>query len=352
MISVILAIISFYLIEKPFRKKQLALWKWAVMGVSAFILILFSGVTIIKNGFADSAGERLSPLAKKMYEDFKVPEFRRLESVTTGRNYLSGKPTHLCGNRDPSGACKFGDESWVVIGDSYAASFEYALQTELAKKGKGIISLTYEQCSFVSDKLWFGTAPECPDINRRRWGVINAFSSKKTFLIAANYAQFKDTKLVEGSPGKALSMNVVSEPAAPDELVWVSLASNINKLLSMGHRVVLVYPIPTVRTDVKRDYFRLLNISNGNVGKVYDKSTKGYNAASALSEKLNAYIKPSPNLMIINPVDSLCEGHNCLIINKNGGLYNQGSHLSNAGAKLVLGQLPIMDVPIDLIDEK
>ncbi|MGT3198455.1 hypothetical protein ACVST0_19780 [Yersinia enterocolitica] len=43
----------------------------------------------------------------------------------------------------------------------------------------------------------------------------------------------------------------------------------------------------------------------------------------------------------MNPVDSLCEGHNCLIINQSGGLYNQGSHLSNAGAKLVLGQIPV-----------
>ncbi|EHB19599.1 Acyltransferase 3, partial [Yersinia enterocolitica subsp. palearctica PhRBD_Ye1] len=43
--------------------------------------------------------------------------------------------------------------------------------------------------------------------------------------------------------------------------------------------------------------------------------------------------------IIINPVDSLCEGHSCLIINKSGGLYNQGSHLSNAGAKLVLGRI-------------
>ncbi|MGT3268850.1 SGNH hydrolase domain-containing protein [Yersinia enterocolitica] len=52
-------------------------------------------------------------------------------------------------------------------------------------------------------------------------------------------------------------------------------------------------------------------------------------------------MKPNLNLIIINPVDSLCEEHNCLIINQSGGLYNQGSHLSNAGAKLVLGQIPV-----------
>ncbi len=336
LLSVALAIISFYFIEKPFRKKRLVPWKWAVMSIFVVILIVFSGLAIIKNGFVGSAGERLTPLAKKMYEDFKVPEFRRLESATKGKNYLSGEATSWCGNRDPADACRFGDESWVVIGDSYAASFEYALQTELATQGKGIISLTYEQCSFVSDNLWFGTVPECPEINRRRWSVIKAFSDKKTFLIAANYAQFEDTKLVDGQ-----SESMDSVPIAADELVWISLADNINKLLSMGHRVVLVYPIPTVRTDVKRDYFRLLNISNGNVGKVYDKSTKGYNAVISLSEKLNSYIKPNLNLIIINPVDSLCEGHNCLIINQSGGLYNQGSHLSNAGAKLVLGQIPV-----------
>ncbi|WP_265101919.1 SGNH hydrolase domain-containing protein, partial [Yersinia proxima] len=271
------------------------------------------------------------------YQEFKVPEFRRLDGNTKGRNYLSGDAVPSCGNRDPLDACRFGDQSWVVIGDSYAGSFEYALQTELAKQGKGIISLAYEQCSFVSDNLWFGTAPECPEINRRRWEVIKAFTDKKTFLIAANYAQFKDTKLVEG----ASVQDITSEKIAPNQLVWESLADNINKLLSMGHRVVLVYPIPSVRTDVKRDYFRLLDISNGNVGKVYDKSTKGYNAAISLSEELDNYIKPNPNLIIIRPVDSLCDGHNCMIINKNGGLYNQGNHLSNAGAKLVIEQFPL-----------
>ncbi|WP_227721914.1 acyltransferase family protein [Yersinia proxima] len=335
--TVIFAVISFYLIEKPFRKTQLALWKWIVMLVSVLILVIFAGVVIIKNGFADSTGERLSPVAKKMYQEFKVPEFRRLDGNTKGRNYLSGDAVPSCGNRDPLDACRFGDQSWVVIGDSYAGSFEYALQTELAKQGKGIISLAYEQCSFVSDNLWFGTAPECPEINRRRWEVIKAFTDKKTFLIAANYAQFKDTKLVEG----ASVQGITSEKIAPNQLVWESLADNINKLLSMGHRVVLVYPIPSVRTDVKRDYFRLLDISNGNVGKVYDKSTKGYNAAISLSEELDNYIKPNPNLIIIRPVDSLCDGHNCMIINKNGGLYNQGNHLSNAGAKLVIEQFPL-----------
>ncbi|MFQ6285547.1 acyltransferase family protein [Yersinia enterocolitica] len=343
LLSIILAVISFYLIEKPFRKKQLALWKWMVILASVLILVIFAGMAIIKNGFTDSTGERLSPVAKKMYQDFKVPEFRRLDSITKGRNYLSGDVVLSCGNRDPLDACRFGDQSWVVIGDSYAGSFEYALQTELARQGKGIISLSYEQCSFVSDNLWFGTAPECPEINRRRWEVIKAFTDKKTFLIAANYAQFKDTKLVEGASGQ----NITSEQIAPNQLVWESLADNINKLLSMGHRVVLVYPIPSVRTDVKRDYFRLLDISNGNVGKVYDKSTKGYNAAISLSEELDNYIKPNPNLIIIRPVDSLCEGHNCMIINKNGGLYNQGNHLSNAGATLVLGPIPFRQTKIN-----
>lgn len=70
-------------------------WKWAVMSIFVVILIVFSGLTIIKNGFVGSAGEQLTPLAKKMYEDFKVPEFRRLESVTKGKNYLSGEGNNI-----------------------------------------------------------------------------------------------------------------------------------------------------------------------------------------------------------------------------------------------------------------
>ncbi|CQI88013.1 acyltransferase family protein [Yersinia rohdei] len=334
LLSIVISVLSFYLIEKPFRTKQLSRWKLIVITASPIILIMFSVFILVKNSSSDQTETFMSPLAKKMYEDFKVPEFRRLKGNSEGKNYLSGEKTIDCTNRSPLEACKFGDESWVVLGDSYAASFEYALQNELAEKGHGIISLTYEQCSFVSEKLWFGTAPECPEINRQRWQVINNFTDKKTFLIAANYAQFKDVKVVQEGEKKTNGMPVVGE-----ELVWESLAENINKLLSLGHRVVVIYPIPSISTDVKIEYFRLLNMTNSHINKVYDKRTKGYYAALSLGETLDNSLTSNPNLIIIKPVDSLCSDNRCLIINKDGGLYNNGNHLSNAGARLVLGDV-------------
>lgn len=334
LLSIVISVLSFYLIEKPFRTKQLSRWKSIVITASPIILIMFSVFILVKNSSSDQTETFMSPLAKKMYEDFKVPEFRRLKGNSEGKNYLSGEKTIDCTNRSPLEACKFGDESWVVLGDSYAASFEYALQNELAEKGHGIISLTYEQCSFVSEKLWFGTAPECPEINRQRWQVINNFTDKKTFLIAANYAQFKDVKVVQEGEKKSNGMPVVGE-----ELVWESLAENINKLLSLGHRVVVIYPIPSISTDVKIEYFRLLNMTNSHINKVYDKRTKGYYAALSLGETLDNSLTSNPNLIIIKPVDSLCSDNRCLIINKDGGLYNNGNHLSNAGARLVLGDV-------------
>ncbi|WP_145483279.1 acyltransferase family protein [Yersinia rohdei] len=334
LLSIVISVLSFYLIEKPFRTKQLSRWKLIVITASPIILIMFSAFILVKNSSSDQTETFMSPLAKKMYEDFKVPEFRRLKGNSEGKNYLSGEKTIDCTNRSPLEACKFGDESWVVLGDSYAASFEYALQNELAEKGHGIISLTYEQCSFVSEKLWFGTAPECPEINRQRWQVINNFTDKKTFLIAANYAQFKDVKVVQEGEKKSNGMPVVGQ-----ELVWESLAENINKLLSLGHRVVVIYPIPSISTDVKIEYFRLLNMTNSHINKVYDKRTKGYYAALSLGETLDNSLTSNPNLIIIKPVDSLCSDNRCLIINKDGGLYNNGNHLSNAGARLVLGDV-------------
>ncbi|QHB34196.1 acyltransferase [Yersinia canariae] len=331
LLSIALSILSFYVIEKPFRKKQLSRWKLISMTVSAIILIVFSVFVLVKNSSADQTDSLMSPLAKKMYEDFKVPEFRRLMGKTKDANYFSGEKTIECINRSPLEACRFGDESWVVLGDSYVASFEYALQNKLAATGHGIISLTYEQCSFVSEKLWFGTAPECPGINRQRWQVINNFTDKKTFLIAANYAQFKDVNVVEEG-GQELN----GKPVVGKDLVWESFAENINKLLSLGHRVVVIYPIPSISTDVKIEYFRLLNMTNSHINKVYDKRTKGYYAALSLGETLDSYLTPNPNLIIIKPVDSLCRDNRCLIINKDGGLYNNGNHLSNAGARLVL----------------
>lgn len=98
----------------------------------------------------------------------------------------------------------------------------------------------------------------------------------------------------------------------------------------------MIYPIPSISTDVKVEYFRLLNMTNAHIDKVYDKRTKGHYAAISLGETLDSYLAPNPNLIIIKPIDNLCHDNQCLIINKEGGLYNNGNHLSNAGARLVL----------------
>lgn len=111
LLSIIFSVLSFYLIEKPFRKKQLSRWKWVAIIVSSITLILFSIFVLLKNSSADQTDNLMSPLAKKMYEDFRVPEFRRLKGNSKGSNYLSDKKALECTNRNPLEACRFGDES-------------------------------------------------------------------------------------------------------------------------------------------------------------------------------------------------------------------------------------------------
>lgn len=53
LLSIAISVLSFYLIEKPFRTKQLSRWKLIVITASPIILIMFSVFILVKNSSSD-----------------------------------------------------------------------------------------------------------------------------------------------------------------------------------------------------------------------------------------------------------------------------------------------------------
>ncbi|MNN13445.1 hypothetical protein D3C81_1264770 [compost metagenome] len=130
--------------------------------------------------------------------------------------------------------------------------------------------------------------------------------------------------------------NVTYGEKVDEDIVWQSFADNVKRLVGMGHHVIVVYPIPSVSEDVKTEYFSLITNPNSKFdGVIYEKSKTGKMVADVFSEKLDGLLPKSENLTIIKPTAKICDEKGCQIINKMGGLYHGGNHLSNAGVRLL-----------------
>ncbi len=332
-LAFIIATASYYLLEKPLRVSKYNWVKKSYIVFSLLSILLFCLYINKKNGDLS----RLPLKVQDIYYNYDELEFRRLKG-NLGANLRSGVVSDSCYLRDPYQACTSGDASWVTIGDSYAGTLDYYLNNKLNSQGRGLLSLTYEQCPFVND-IWFGNVPECTEVNKRRWDIINGFKDKKTIVLAANYSAFINGKKKTINPIEDGKNNINYGDKVNADLVWKSFSDNVNKLSDMGHDVIIIYPIPSVSGDVKKIYFSMLNGSKINADStIYDKSREGWLIANELSDTLDRLIKKNNNIKIIRPVDAFCDEKGCLIINSDGGLYNGGSHLSHYGVKFLFSK--------------
>ncbi|MFO6425514.1 acyltransferase family protein, partial [Motilimonas sp. KMU-193] len=258
-ISLLLAVLTYIFVESVYRKKGLNRYVLSLPFITVLSLGFLVNQTIKYEGFP----ERLTGNIKEAYDMYKHIEFRRLEQPDRiGDSYRGQTQTRSqCNFRSVETACRFGDESWITLGDSFVGQYDYVLHEITQNKNEGMISLAYEQCPFVSPSIWFGNVPECSIVNERRLKLIANFDSAKKFIVAASYNQFFVPKARTQNPLEDGQKNFMGGNVLKTDVAWKSYAENINKLLNLGHEVYVVYPMPDPGTDVKKAVFQQLTTS-------------------------------------------------------------------------------------------
>lgn len=336
-VSLSMAALTCKFVENIYRKRAQNKYVYSLPLLAAFSLVFFSQQTLKNEGFP----ERLKGNVKEAYEMYKVVEFRRLEKPTElGDSYRGAfKARSQCNFRTVDTACRFGDESWVTIGDSYVGQYDFALNEITKANHEGMISLAYEQCPFVSPSIWFGNVPECTIVNEDRLNFISNLGKTKKFIVAANYFQFDVPKVRTENPIEDGKKNFSGGNVLNTDIAWKSYANNINKLLEAGHEVYVVYSVPPPGLDVKKTVFQQLTSSVSKYKDTWSTDKNSFVTANNWSKKLDSYLPNHPNLHKIRPADIFCQDKRCKVIDASGGLYNSSSHLSYAGAKKVLDKI-------------
>ena len=220
LLTIVLSVISYFLIEKPFRNKQFLNGK----KFSAAILILLTAVIGVNWKVIESKGF-----------DGRVPKFLSINKDVFGKSIsfsfsLNGE---VCHNKIDSW-CVFGENNskhLVLYGNSIIAYLAMNLVEELSQSYK-LTHLTKSGCIPTIIKTDITDKMKCDEANNLK--VINKVGEDKNSVII--FGGFFDNSFSNDLQKKAI-------------------IQTINKFLDDGHKLILLYPLPPQQKNIANNIF-------------------------------------------------------------------------------------------------
>lgn len=343
-VSIVLGILSYFLVEKVTRRPT-------IIGRKAFlagIFLTFAGLTGVYGYFYRSNGapERLGAAAN-LFDGLRVSNIATLEGMN-------------CHRKSPSGYCEAilpsATGNLVIVGDSHAGAVAPAF-AELARTNNlNLYVLTNAGCPYVVGAYSVidgkETKPGC-DVQKNL--ARQAFLKRlppSTVIYVNNLPYYLHRDFFDNREGGHVVLNrtITSEVSDLPRFkgkTWARLVQDtVNDLIASKHRVVVIYPIPEagwnvpelvaskldrVGTSNKQAAFEQLDLST---------SFHVFRQRRASSKKILDQLGKNPNLLRIFPEKVFCssETQRCMTLTKQHILYFDHNHLSVYGARMLANE--------------
>ncbi|MEO1775797.1 MAG: acyltransferase family protein [Pseudomonadota bacterium] len=303
-LSVGLATLSLYLIERPFRRRRLASRRAVLFsgaGVGVLALVAMSLLAHWSDGLPDRfTGRAAAALAAK--EAWDKSDARRCLRRSDG--IAAAAPAEV-----PSLACRIGPAdaalSFVLWGDSHAAALQPAVEAAAQKAGRSGLILTRNACWPLgsSPNLPMRGPPGCDRFN----DTVRAFlrdSGIETVILAAQWRNLR-----------AARAGVADDAAA---------------LRDAGFRLVLVRDVPFFESDVASLAARRSMMGRPPPARV---PLEAFEEQTAVEQQMLGPIDPGAIAVTVDPTSVLCAGGACRRMLGPTPIYADNQHLSPVGAR-------------------
>ena len=336
LLSVLMSIVSYFYIEKPFRNKEVINNKklYFLLFLSISLIIFFSYFSNKENGFPNR-----SQIIFK--EEFKEKPWELLKDING--------PCHLRTNN----FCNFNPEgesgTVFLVGDSHMITMGKSLSNQLIKNNYSFIPLTNGGCYYFpkfkyvnskTNELMFG----CDEVYQEKRKNLMMSSTNPIAIIGGNLNRYLSNQGPDFKTSLSKFINT------NDFSLGESLKLSILELLENNIKVILIYPIPEVPWDPLTKIFDSSNSRNFNEVKNYILSnnvTTSYKSYESRSKKSFEILNDinHKNLFRVFPHKIFCnfnKGNNCFIHDKKNIFYFDSEHLSVIGAKML--EEPILKI--------
>ena len=333
-LSFMLATLSYFFIENPFRGKvyadkiqQKRLFKYTI-----FITILFCLIGYLcyrSQGWPQRFSQEVFRLATYSgARDQRIIDCRSEEKIGSGVNLQP---------------CKFGSSvtpETVVWGDSHAESLIHGIGLAAAKFGQAVYYIGAPGCRPILGVFDARTKDlYCSLFNEKAFNfIVDSPGIKKVIIIGrlvtlahgksrlVGPAENDEPPTITSAAGHVLAV------ADAEILTQNSINSTVSRLIAAGKKVVLVYPIPEVGYMIPSVAARLLlngrNPESFNIPLYFHQIR-----ANFIYEVFNG-IK-SDSIERVFPSSMLCNKEFCQTFLNGQPLYNDSNHLSDFGADYI-----------------
>ena len=321
-LTLILSVLSYFLVEKPFRKKVIISQR-----VFTVLLLLCVILTSIAAIYALKTEGIWGRYTKTQIEVIKLVDKREYIAFFDANGVN-------CNERAVKNACRNGNEKMVFLGDSFIGSLQRAFVDVYSSDNFGYISFNYQQCPFIMDLNWYKNKTRCDAQNKERIEWFKSLNDSRVVFVATNTDQFVvPNKLRSKLLPNSSDADWKKYKQEQNELAWKSYVESISWLIDMGHEVVVVTSPPREHAVNALEWVpqNLQSLSLGRYPQIFNDSQPLLTSRNEF-ERFNEL----KGVTILDPTDYVCDksrsergDKSCWDIHpKLGPLYNGGSHFS------------------------
>jgi len=327
---IILSIITFFLIEKPFRNKKIINSKFLIFTILLLIVsyLSFYTLTIKSQGFED----RLHVFLKK---ELKTAPWETL--TNNGNMCFDRKNNHCSFNKQYK-------KKLYLIGDSSLESISSTLLKKLNNKKINLIDMNRTGCFYM---------PGFNQIAKKTKKIIENCNVESQEKIKLQILSNKNSIVMIGALYKYYLRDYTDNFGSNelinqrnDESILDSFILSVAELLENGVKVVIVYPIPNANFNVAKKLMRDIPKKTKNASEYMKKnpittSFKSYKDEN--KDVLNALDKfEHKNLIKIYPSNVFCNTlikGRCLTHGDKNIYFFDSHHLSKRGAEMLVNEI-------------
>lgn len=326
--SLVLAYLSWKYVEMPFRNRYaVSRTQVITMGVSCSLAFMMLGLMgHFSNGFPSRVTQQVLTAQRAQFDE--------LGCMSDVGKYVPVIKSCIVGDSN--------QVRGVLLGDSIAGTLSLGLDKALASQSVGLMNMSFGHCPPVLGvyRVDKGSTHRCAEHNEEVFDYVRKRDTLDIVILAGYWTIYLKRPLLDivSSNGKSRTSD-----EQRIQLIKEAFADTIVRYIKTGKTVILVYPIPEAGRHIprylaKHAMFSRDHISDGDLMAGYE----AYKVRNKEAIQIFDSIGEHPNLIRIRPDRILCNTYvqgNCAVQVNGESLYRDEFHLSNLGARLVVGDI-------------
>ena len=220
------------------------------------------------------------------------------------------------------------NDNVILLGTSHLAALSQSLKDRLVDLDHSVTIITPPGCPYILN-YYSNTRSWCSAEHMEKVRDFILKSSKPSIIILfTRYAYYIDGKL-KTDPGFEVKEPVMSSIMESD--IVNGFRKTYQDLADMGHKLVLIYPVPESYKHVPRELRKKVYNSGFSLNLDYSKFVDRTKSSFLMLDSIK-----SNNIYRFYPHKTFCDDYSGCITSTGGRiLYNDSNHLSRHGSELI-----------------